>query len=204
MEKSKLTSILAKNMTEYRKQSGLTQAELAAKLNYSDKSISKWERGDGTPDIFVLKDLADIYGVTINDLISEEKPKPVVKSGPSKKSKLLITLLSSGLVWLVASLIFFAIKMADPSAEMVWLTFIIAIPIFFIVLIVFTCLWWDNISRCIAVSGLIWSLALTIDICVVVESSVYIYIIAAVLQILAVLWFLLVWQNGIGKSEKSK
>lgn len=202
MEKSKLTSILAKNMTEYRKQSGLTQAELAAKLNYSDKSISKWERGDGTPDIFVLKDLADIYGVTVNDLISEEKPKPIVKSGPSKKIKLLITLLSSGLVWLVASLIFFAIKMADPSAEMVWLTFIIAIPIFFIVLVVFTCLWWDNIARCIAVSGLIWSLALTIDVCVVIESSVYIYIIAAVLQILAVLWFLLVWQNGIGKAEK--
>lgn len=189
-------------MTEYRKLSGLTQAELAAKLNYSDKSISKWERGDGTPDIFVLKDLADIYGVTVNDLISEEKPKPVVKPGPSKKSKLLITLLSSGLVWLIASLIFFAIKLANPAAEMVWLAFIIAIPIFFIVLIVFTCLWWDNISRCISVSGLIWSLALTIDICVVIESSVYIYIIAAVLQILAVLWFLLVWQNGIGKTEK--
>ena len=55
--------LLAKNLAYYRKASGLTQLELAEKFNYSDKSVSKWERGEGFPDVFVLKSLADFYGI---------------------------------------------------------------------------------------------------------------------------------------------
>ncbi|ABX81351.1 helix-turn-helix domain-containing protein [Acholeplasma laidlawii] len=56
--KDLITKYLADNIVYYRKKMALTQLELADKLNYSDKSISKWERGEGVPDIFVIKELS--------------------------------------------------------------------------------------------------------------------------------------------------
>ena len=68
-----LQGIIANNIVYYRKQLELTQSQLAEKINYSDKAISKWERGEGVPDIFILKQLADLFHVTVNDLLSEKK-----------------------------------------------------------------------------------------------------------------------------------
>ena len=76
---NKQQELLAKNLVYYRKASGLTQLELAEKFNYSDKSISKWERGEGFPDVFVLKSLADFYGITVDDFYLEEHKKIAVK-----------------------------------------------------------------------------------------------------------------------------
>ncbi|MBR5900709.1 MAG: helix-turn-helix transcriptional regulator [Clostridia bacterium] len=64
---------LAINIAKHRKALGLTQAELAEQLNYSDKAVSKWERGDAVPEITVLKQLADFYGVTVDTLLSQPK-----------------------------------------------------------------------------------------------------------------------------------
>ena len=69
MEKEeKIKKTIASNLVYYRKLSNLKQIYVAEKINYSDKAISKWERGEGLPDIIVLYALAEIYGVTINDL----------------------------------------------------------------------------------------------------------------------------------------
>ena len=58
--------IIANNITELRRSVPLTQAELAEKLNYSDKAVSKWERGESIPDVIVLKQIADLFGVTVD------------------------------------------------------------------------------------------------------------------------------------------
>lgn len=71
-EKRDLGQILASRIAAERKRSGFTQAGLAEKLGYSDKSISKWERGDGIPDVFCLKRMADLFGVTVDALLTEE------------------------------------------------------------------------------------------------------------------------------------
>ena len=71
-----LKSIIADNLTYYRKKAGITQQELAEKLNYSDKSVSKWERGEGVPDIYILKQIADLFEVTVNDLIESRSSAP--------------------------------------------------------------------------------------------------------------------------------
>ena len=63
---------IAKNLVHYRKAAKLTQAELAEKINYSDKSVSKWESGNGVPDVYILIRLAQLYGVTVNDLVCDE------------------------------------------------------------------------------------------------------------------------------------
>lgn len=69
-EKRDIGQILASRIAAERKKAGLTQAGLAEKLGYSDKSISKWERGDGIPDIFCLKHMADLFGITVDALLS--------------------------------------------------------------------------------------------------------------------------------------
>ena len=51
---------LAANLAELRKEENLTQAEFAAQFNYSDKAVSKWERGDSLPDVVMLKTIADL------------------------------------------------------------------------------------------------------------------------------------------------
>ncbi len=63
--------IIAENLALYRKLHGLTQSELAEAIGYSNKSVSKWERGEGTPDIIMLIALSDIYGITVSELIGQ-------------------------------------------------------------------------------------------------------------------------------------
>ena len=95
---------IAKNLIYYRKAANLTQAELAQKINYSDKSVSKWESGNGVPDIYILLKLAELYGITVNDLVSERSSAAPPKR-MSKWRHILIMLLSSGIVWLVATVV---------------------------------------------------------------------------------------------------
>lgn len=185
MTEEAVRKAVAANIAHYRKTNGYTQAQLAEKLNYSDKSVSKWERAEGVPDIYVLSMIAELYGVTVNDLLSEDPP-PERTPG-----RVLIVLLSVGLVWLVAAVIYFALRMIAPSITLSWITFMFALPVMFIVLIVFTALWWGYLYQCISVSGLVWSLALCVHLMTGRADVLTIYLIAAILQVLVVLWFLL-------------
>ena len=71
-EMKDIKPIIAANLSKFRKKKGLTQAELAEKLNYSDKAVSRWERGDTMPDISVLYELCEFYGITLDILASED------------------------------------------------------------------------------------------------------------------------------------
>ena len=70
MNDEKLRFQLGANIASYRKHFGLTQAGLAEKLNYSDKAVSKWERGESMPDVQTLVQLAELFEVTVNDLLN--------------------------------------------------------------------------------------------------------------------------------------
>ena len=74
MEDLKVT--IAKNIQTLRKNTGLTQSGLAERLNYSDKAVSKWERGESLPDIAVLKEIADLFGVSVDYLLSDSHDLP--------------------------------------------------------------------------------------------------------------------------------
>ncbi len=190
-----LPEIVANNLIYYRKAYGYTQIQLAEKFNYSDKTISKWERGESFPDIFVLKTLADFYGITINDFF-REKPKKYYP--PVTKKRLLIVLLSVGLVWLVASIIYaFLMIFSNGQLSDSWLVFIFATIPTFIICLVFANLYKQRFWSFISVSGLMWCAATSIYIpWVMYAPSTYlflIFIIVVPLQVLAFLWFLLKW-----------
>ncbi len=199
----KVKRTVASNIAHYRKECNLTQDELAEMIFYSGKSVSKWERGDGLPDVCVLVALANIFGVTPNDMLSE-KHKIAHHAQPQLKRNI-ITLMSLSLVWLIATMVYVFIRLGSPQAERPWLAFIIAIPVMFIVAIVLTSLWHPKPLVFLCISALVWSLAAAIHLCFPIEGMFLVYVIAAVLQLLIILWYLLVNTNllsGFGKLKK--
>ena len=152
---NEINKIIAKNLIYYRKEAGLTQAELAEKINYSDKSVSKWESANGAPDVYTLMQLAELYGITLNDLVRADEP--VKKEKRPRNSRVWIMLLSSGIVWLVATCFFITMQLLMPNSAPWWLSFIYAVAVNAIVLIVFSGLWKYKMVHFISVSTLIWS-----------------------------------------------
>ncbi|MBQ7870662.1 MAG: helix-turn-helix domain-containing protein [Oscillospiraceae bacterium] len=186
---------IAENIAFYRKRSGDTQAELAAKLNYSDKSVSKWERGDGTPDIFILNRIADLYHIQVQDLLREKK---VPKEG---RRHLLITLLAVGLVWLVATVLFSLAFTFRVLTDHAWLVFIYATAVSGIVCEVFSALWWNRLAQLVSCTFINWGVGLSLVLSLRLPGIVY--IVCAVLEVLLILFFLLKLET-YWKKKKNK
>ena len=162
MEITKTT--VAKNIGRLRQASGMTQAELAAKLNYSDKAVSKWERGESLPDVAVLAQIADLFQVSLDWLVRGEvmSAEPAVKER-SHLNRTLVTIMSVVLVWLVASLVFMVIHLITGGNVVNALVFIYAIPASLIVWLVFNSIWFKPIMNFIIISLLMWSMLVTIQ-----------------------------------------
>lgn len=187
-----LKQTIGKNICEYRKLANLSQIEFAEKLNYSDKAISKWERGESLPDIVVLKQIADMFGITVNDLIGQTSHKKKLLSLKKLlKNKVLIMLLSVALVWLVATVAYVFLTMFDILPIYTWLAFIYALPISFIVCMIFTGRWKLTILLTIFESLFVWTLALSVCLSVNYNNIWLLFIIGFPLQIMIILWFFL-------------
>ena len=168
MEGTKNT--VAKNIVRLRQASGMTQAELAAKLNYSDKAVSKWERGESLPDVAVLSKIADLFQVSLDWLVRGEvmSAEPAVKQ-QSKLNRVLVTVMSVVLVWLVASLVFMVIHLITGGNVVNVLVFVYAVPVSLIVWLVFNSIWFNQRTNYYIISLLMWSgiasIVLTVAAC---------------------------------------
>lgn len=167
MNDEKLKKQIGANIASYRKRLGLTQAGLAEKLNYSDKAVSKWERGESVPDVLILCQLAELFQITVNDLVVDpnalpENPgtvervmgKAVEKTLKRKADKKIILSLSSLLVWFVALLIFVLLSSFDIPKT--WVAFIYAIPVNAIVLLSLRSAWHDFRWNRFLISAIVW------------------------------------------------
>lgn len=179
-----VNSVIAKNLVTLRKKSNLTQLQLAEKLNYSDKAISKWEKGEALPNINVLMALADFYEVKIQDIVYEHK---VVEPKKSKnRLRGILISLSSMMVWLIATIVFVALTYTEVR-DKAWYAFIIALPIFFLVITIFLAVWKNNLLASIFASLMVWSFILMISL-ILEEYQVWmVYLIGLPLQIIIVL-----------------
>lgn len=197
-EEEELRNVIAENLAYYRKANNLTQAKLAELLSYSDKAVSKWERGDGIPDVYILKKLADIYHITVNDLISKKKKRTNV---PFFQNRLVITLLSIGIAWLTATVVFSILAIiannipdGNKMFDWLWLFYIYPIPISFIIALVFAKIWGKRWYRFFIITGIIFGTGLTI-FCTLeifkVQSSWLIWILCTPIEVLNVLWYTL-------------
>lgn len=188
-----IKSIVAKNITELRLLNNMTQLELGEKLNYSDKTISKWERGESSPEISVLVEIADIFGVTLDYMVRSENIEEKVNENRENESKYnhrVITYLSEGVVWFVAIFAFIVTSLITQSATFQWLYFVYAFPIVLIIRLVFNSVWFNPRHNYVIISALMWSIlaAIHITFWYFGINVTLIYLLGIVGEIIIVLW----------------
>lgn len=170
-----LKKTVARNIAALRGKAHLTQFELGEKLNYSDKAVSRWERGEAIPDAYVLLMMADIFGVTVDYLLKEHTDEELAEKTKAEEAVLLeaakskrfspnhkriawITILS---IWAISLLVF---VITATAGSVFWLVFIYALPVSAIVLLVLNSIWGTRKHNLILVSLLVWSVLLSLHL----------------------------------------
>ena len=185
--------IVAKNISELRQSKNMTQLELAEKLNYSDKTISKWERAESTPDIAILMEIAQLFGVTLDYFVQKEHPK--VKAVEEKKEKpqynhKAIAYISESVSWFIAVLAFIITTLIVGKITFQYLYFVYALPVALIVKLVFNSIWFNARNNYYIISLFMWSILACIHITFLyfAINVALIYLLGVAGQIIIVLW----------------
>lgn len=205
MDDEKLKYQIGANIAAYRKRAGLTQLALAEKLNYSDKAVSKWERGESIPDVLTLMQLAAQFGIPVNDLLTDPEALPgnpgtlekamtqvSEKALKRKANKNVILALSSTLVWFVALLAFVLMSPFDFLEKYSRLLFFYAIPANAIVLLSLRSAWHDFRWNKMLISAIVWGTLLSIYVTlrvVLQVSYLKLFLLGIPGQIAIFLWF---------------
>ncbi len=190
MSEQEIKQNFSKNLTLLRKSRKLTQAGLAEKINYSDKSVSKWECGDVLPDVVTFKLLADFFGIKVDELIGSEPPAKVTKTG----NRIIITLISCVAAILCALIAERVLSIVDATPN-VWIAYIYALPVIGIICVVFSSVWFSVTIREISVSYLVWALGLSVYLSALIFAGYdlwFLFIVCGILQLIVFLWFSLV------------
>lgn len=214
MDGEKLKYQIGANIVSHRKRCGMTQAGLAEKLNYSDKAVSKWERGESMPDVLTLVLLAEQFGISVNDLIADPNELPedpgivtkvVEKRLKKKANKSIILKLCSLLVWFVALFLYVVLSSFDVSNS--WVFFVIAIPANAIVLLSLRSAWHDFRWNRALISIIVWGSLLTIYalLWVFLKVNIWkIFLLGIPGQIAVLLWFRMFRPIKVEEPEEPK
>lgn len=210
MEDEKLRKRIGLNIAAYRKRLHLTQAGLAEKLNYSDKAVSKWERGESVPDVLTLVQLAELFEVTVNDLVIDPNKLPenggvveramesvVEKTLKRKADKRIILGLSALLVWFVALLAFVVVSSIGIPKS--WIAFIYAVPACAIVMLSLRSAWRDFRWNQVLISMIVWGslLSLYVTLLLYFDLNIWkLFLLGIPGQIAVLLWFRMYRKNG--------
>ena len=164
---------IAKNISDLRQGANMTQGRLADILNYSDKAVSKWERAEAMPDIAVLKEIADYFGVSVDYLLKAEHGAEEVPNDQNarlkRRNRFIISCLAVSLVWLFAMLMFVVLSVIPLRSP--WNLFILAIPASLVVILIFNSIWGIRRLNYLVVSFLIWAVIVNMHVLI----SVYHY-----------------------------
>ena len=218
MDETKMKMQIGANIVSYRKRLGMTQARLAERLNYSDKAVSKWERGESAPDVLTLTQLAELFDVTVNDLLIDPNELPqttgavervmeraVEKTLKRKADKRIILGLSSVLVWFVALLLFVVISSLEVPKS--WMAFIYAIPANAIVLLSLRSAWRDFRWNRLLISAIMWGgiLSLYTSLLVFLQLNIWkLFLLGIPGQIAIILWFRMYRKTEIKEKQKDE
>lgn len=188
-----LNKVVSNNLIKFRTLAGLTQTQLAKKIHYSNKSVSKWEMGDNLPDLAVLVKLSEIYNIEIGEFLNEntENQQLIVPRGYLRKRHILISLLSAFMVWFIGAIVFFILHMIDSTAPIAVFAFIYSLPVSAVVLLFFSGLWGNNLTNLLSSSASLWAVLLAI--CLTVNSAKFwnICFVGLLFQIFFVVWFII-------------
>lgn len=205
MNDEKIKSQIGYNISSYRKRAGLTQVGLAERLNYSDKAVSKWERGESVPDVITLMQIADQFEISVNDLLVDPNALPeetgavqkamdkvVQKTLKKKANKGIILKLSSLLVWFVALFLYVVLSNFELTAWWSGIFFVYAIPANAIVLLSLRSAWHDFRWNKALISIIVWGSLLSLYVSFYLFFNVNfwkIFLLGILGQIAIFLWF---------------
>ena len=187
-----LNEIVAQNLVELRKKSGLTQQQLAENFSYSDKTVSKWELGYAIPSVEVLKSLADYYGVSVDYFLVEHQISAEVEK--KNKSKVdnhgLIVGLMDAVILLIVTMVF-VWSILNSETEPYWQVFVWGASGCLLLTTVFIRRWWknDKVSLLICGSLFIWVLITAFYLQFLTQNVWYIYFIGIPMQLIAFILF---------------
>lgn len=189
-----LREIVAANLSALRNEKKLTQMKLAEILNYSDKAVSKWERGESLPDVSVLKQIADYFGVTVDYLLSEDHSGEIKRkknyTRQANRNHFIISTLAVALVWLIGTFVFVEMNILGTDFPS-WLMFIYSIPVSLIVALVFNSIWGRVRLNFLIISLLVWSVILSVYLTLLTVASLNIwlvFILGIPAQLIIILW----------------
>lgn len=196
--------VIGNNIAKLRKNYGLTQLDFAEKLNYSDKSVSKWERGEALPDILVLKQISKYFNISLDALTSEHKSERSLLNKSKKyknRNRLLIALVSAVGVWVISTIIFAVLNWLPIEIPNKWLTFIWGFDVSLFVLMIFSCVWGKRIWTEILVSLVVWFFAICLYFSIDIPSKWLLFIICIPVQISIILAFFIAKRKRNLKEE---
>ena len=180
--------IIGTNIKELRKANKLTQYELAEKLNYSNKAISRWESGEVIPDVLTLNKLCEIFNIPITQIFEENVTTKKVKRNYKLQigNKLAISLLSVVSVWLIAIILFVNFQII--SNINLWQIFVWSVPLSCIVGIIFNSIWGKPMFNYLIITVLNWSFFASLYLTLLKYNIWMLFIIAIPIQIGIILW----------------
>ena len=188
--------IVARNIATLRQANGMTQLELAEKINYSDKAISKWERAESSPDISVLVEIAAVFGVTVDYMVTEEHAEvPSADVGRPKRhyNRRPIAYIAESCAWLIAVVAFIITTLIVGKMSFQFLYFVYALPVVMIVKLVFNSIWFNPRNNYYIISILVWSILAAVHITFLHFgiNVALIYLLGVAGEIIIVLWSLI-------------
>ncbi|MDR2822572.1 MAG: helix-turn-helix domain-containing protein [Acholeplasmatales bacterium] len=201
MNEIELKNKVAENILKYRKKNNYTQATLSEKLYVSDKAISKWERAESLPDIFMLQKLSEVFGIELDELIGNEKKNIELETNSEKDSKSskkeishkkIIPYLAYAISWL--GIIIIGIVLGYLGIDKYWLSFIYGVPISSVVLLVFYVLDHKYFHTMIAILVIIITTVACIFLTFyffasTIQNQYLIFIVSGPLCVLNILWY---------------
>lgn len=175
-----LKEIVSKNIVKLRKENNLTQVELAKKINFSDKAVSRWEKGEVLPDIETLQSLSEAFGVSLSSLL-ENKEGSIRKnfSRPTKQEILSQSFLICE-IWVIISVIYAYFNISQ--GRNVWQLFIWGIPATALALIVQSRKLKNNLTNFIYGTIFVWTLITSLFIHMIQACPWYFFILGVPIQ----------------------
>ena len=163
-----LKVIFAQNLIALRKTAKISQAELAEAIVYSDKAVSKWERGDSIPDVATILKIANHFGVTVDYLLTEHDDKKIAgeQSAYAKKinsrNHLFISFITVAAIVVMSLIAFVVLQSICPTPYNAVFCFVYPLPVTALVCFIFSAIWGRRSHMFVFMSLFLWLTILVI------------------------------------------
>lgn len=190
-------AIVSQNLIRLRKESGLTQAELAKQINYSDKAISRWETGEVVPDLETLYALSEVFGVSVSSITEKPSEEKDRRQTTTLSRKILSQIFLVCEIWFIICAVFVYLKISRETS--IWQIFVWGVPATALVLWFFNRKEQINVLLFVYASVFVWSLITCVYLHLLDSNPWYLYFLGLPLQGLLIVRYIFNYKQDLKK-----